>query len=583
MYSSKQTNKNRGVAASTNLSLEASSSNGASSAAVVTDHSDAPLNRKGSADRGKKSCTQGPRRAESGDAPVVQQGRKSKSVRSSAPQEDRANGHRPRGAGTRATQKTSKISQSMSDSAAMQLAVSDAHNEKVVELIDNQEHLIAEMSKVVTQILFPSHESQRPATSGPAGQQALPARAPVNPPPGPVPACPQQVVHAPLLATQISWKRLAVIINRRNRRVAFRVPWGAVVQTIWTPGRPWMYPGVPVLYSNPYSGISADHGSRKYGLRTWPDPLPQRYSVRAKVASGPPVPPSFSHAPRVLQALEKPVKSRPEIKPSWWFSLLDKQFASYDKEGKYTTWLQILLPTIVIFLTLWLGLAYSNSVRPCWNTKGAWKFCLNQAELLYHTGKLSGGSELDTYVGLCFFDQQKHVFSQWTIFGFVFCLASLFFTGARYVINYLLHQYKLRQGLGIVMTSKRCVHYDSGADKRHMVHQNVDIKRGGDLWEVTLDFFSYNVRKPVHKERTVTIAPTLLEELLSSKFDKWGDKRELVDERFKDVHKILGVFNIPADRYDLDVVRDTLFVAQSILTIRRAHAEYLGTKMPQGF
>lgn len=474
----------------------------------------------------------------------------------------------------------------MADSVAEVLSAQDAKNDKLAEIVDNQEHLIAEMSSAVQSILFPA-QSQDP--SGPSGQLALLARAPLNPPPGPVPDCPPIISHPPPEMNRVSMSYLKAIVVQNNstfRRIRreLRRPKVPGCSPLWRPGSPWTNRGAPVLYLNPHAGVPNTCGSRKYELRTWPDPLPRRYRPSVKPVAGPSAPADFSHGPRVLQSLEKPLMSRPEEECSWYYKLFNLLYVSRNEKGEVSTWFPVVCHALILTLLLMLQLAYSSKVNSAWNCLPSTKFCHQKAFDLGQLGVFGGDlNEQDRWFDRCKLAQQGFVAGPRSYMFCLFVLLPLLIFALRSFVACMLASFKSKQGLGMVLVSKRCVHYDSGLDKRHMVHQNVDIKRKGDLWEVDLDFFSYNVQLPQVTRRSVTIAPSLLEELLSSKFDKWGDRQELVDERFKDVHKILGVFNIPADRYDVDVVRDTLFVARNVLSIRRAHADYLGLKMPLGF
>jgi hypothetical protein len=118
MYSSKQKSY-RG--SHPQPSTEASSSSGLVSTAAVTTHGDAPSDpRKGSGVRAESPV-------DLTGSPGQQPGRRSKSVRSSAPREDRA-GHRPRAAGTRATRNAAKISQSTHSTIAALQAAQDARS-----------------------------------------------------------------------------------------------------------------------------------------------------------------------------------------------------------------------------------------------------------------------------------------------------------------------------------------------------------------------------------------------------------------------------------------------------------------------
>jgi len=451
--------------------------------------------------------------------------------------------------------------------------------DKIQELVENQEHLIAEMSWNSSNL--PS-DPMHPVPFGPNGQQALLARAPLETPPGSVPRCPPIVMHSPLECVQVSHRHLTSVVHnmtRKMRRVGILPPrfFGRVVDCIVKPGSHSKSLGVPVLYSNPFYGVPKNSGSRKYALQTWPDPLPLKYRPRAKLAAGPSVPHDSSHGPRVLQSLEQPLMSVPETLPSWFYSFCSRNFVKMTEEGVSSIWMETTRWTIAFTLTILCLLVFLNIYLAQWNNVGRFVYCRG---LSAHMVDLNQLVEFERY---CFDDQVM-----WTpgwlfyIFWILVWGASIF--GALYTfVRSVLDDYEAKRGLGMVLVSRRCVHFDSGLDKRHMVHQNVDIKRKGDLWEVALDFFSYNCLEATTTRRELIVAPALLEELLSSKFDKWGDKADLVDERFRDVHKILGGFNIPADRYDSDVVRDSLFVARNVLTIRRARAKFLQQDMPKGF
>ena len=554
------------------LSTEASSSNGLVSSAKVTSHGDALRSSDGGS-------------ASQGRNPGQQPGKRSKSERSSVPRGDSAKEHRPRAAGTRATRKASKVQQSTSNSIAEMQAAEDASQEKIKEMIDNQEHLIAEVTSVCQSLLFPSQ--QLPQLFGAGDPQALSARAPVCPPPGPVPICPHLTVHAPPETVRVSLRRLASFTKRGNKRL-LKLPITETLthqrlpSAVLRPGFVFKALGVPVVYLNPFFRVPKECGSRKYALRVWPDPLPRRYRVNAKPVAGPSVPTTFSHVPRVFKSLEEPLMSVPENPPSWLYDQCNRWFVTSRVGRDYTILPTVMIWTLIVTLGVLFGLAFWSNSRNDWNTKALWPYCMAIADRdIGHSA--ARAQNYNEFLGSCFalnFRQLPGVLS-YGVVGVTVC--ALFGAILWMFVGSILDDYEAKKGLGMVLTSKRCVHVDDGADRRHMVHQNVDIKRKGDLWEVTLDFFSYNTHDPVRTPRTIVVSSFLLEELLSSKFDKWGDKAELVDERFKDVHKILGAFNIPADRYESDVVRDTLFVARNVLSIRRARAKFLQQDMPKGF